>query len=717
MNSIKPFMILTYSDIFNDDADIKALCQSLPIVSSIRYVAQEMSSVVLCVNDVEQQNKAIDKLQITLNQEQVEKLLQIKKEHELLLLISESSFIFYKYLLLYGDRSEKERELTNDEICSIYKIILLCNNVISEAQTSNIDVENIELTPEELCDLNIRIDIPVVEFKRLKNFQSQIYKATRFFLFLEQNQEFGQYLPAFYEKYHVSHWSEYIERLFNFIVSLVCRSDDAWLITADEPTISRFMQNYCINLNNREEIDTELNKEYDWLNYIRDHFVIKRSDNTYVLLNLNLLIDKIYQGLFFDYKAILVQNNLGSSKSIHDKKGQLFSEPYLLYHTLYNIFSTGYDKILSENRLVALGLPKDSLPDFYIRRGNSAIIFECKDITLGNQYKYSTNTSEIKNSVAKRLCTQKVKENGETSQREGVAQLLHSAHRIYNEKLLKNIDEHYDDAQNIFLVLITTDRTFSANGINAFITNEFVKISKECNKVINKLVVKPIIVELDTILDCLYLFKSKKVDFFSLITDYVLHCNPLVPFSAYIIDKYVNTETYNVNGNSTLLTAEFASRLATFKESQQVLKYCTKIQVEKGTQYYFIVHKNENGSDASNNVSNLVHSWPQTIVLSANCYLVLGDESFLLSIIAENKNEEGLFIKSLTANDTTIKLNEILNETLSQAVDGKYSFDELQWYYSQDDYSKLKLFNILSQVLGCSTHDIPNDPILKNGTI
>lgn len=108
--------------------------------------------------------------------------------------------------------------------------------------------------------------------------------------------------------------------------------------------------------------------------------------DTYLVLNINLLVDKLYQGLIFDFWNIVKENggqNLKGEviKGFDDFKsilGEEFSEPELLYDIMNKSFTS--DAVKIEGRIMkANGIIGE--PDYYARIDNS-ILFSSTKITF-----------------------------------------------------------------------------------------------------------------------------------------------------------------------------------------------------------------------------------------------------------------------------------------------------------------------------------------------
>ncbi|MEZ7712098.1 hypothetical protein [Segatella salivae] len=109
----------------------------------------------------------------------------------------------------------------------------------------------------------------------------------------------------------------------------------------------------------------------------------------------------------------------GKYKSYPDFNSELatrFSEPYLLYRLMQQIYSDSDEvTMFTGEELKEKGIVGE--PDLYLRVGKTLYLFEYKDVTLGDTIKYSPNIDEIRQGICNRLCKygKKIKERGNYS--------------------------------------------------------------------------------------------------------------------------------------------------------------------------------------------------------------------------------------------------------------------------------------------------------------
>ena len=216
--------------------------------------------------------------------------------------------------------------------------------------------------------------------------------------------------------------------------------------------------------------------------------------------------------------------------------GQKFSEPYLLYRLMQKIYSESSAEVtmFTGEQLQQNGVVGE--PDLYLRIGNTLYLFEYKDVTLVDKIKYSQNIDEIKQGICDKICKYG-KEN------KGAGQLLYNIKRILQEGLMNELDSNVSCVSKVYPIILTTDRAFSAIGVNALVIQEFSNMITQ-NPVEGKVFISvPIIMELDTMILCAKELHDGTIILSNVLDEYLLEKNRLTPFSAYVYDKYIKTKT------------------------------------------------------------------------------------------------------------------------------------------------------------------------------
>ena len=89
---------------------------------------------------------------------------------------------------------------------------------------------------------------------------------------------------------------------------------------------------------------------------------------------------------------------------------------------------------------------------------------------------------------------------------------------------------------------MTTNRAFSATGVNALVIQEFSNMITQNPVEGEVLISELIIMELDTMILCAKELHDGTIILSNVLDEYLLEKNRLTPFSAYVYDKYIKTK-------------------------------------------------------------------------------------------------------------------------------------------------------------------------------
>lgn len=519
-------------DSFYDDydkVDVHEILKGIPSVVALRFVAENLEKVLYSQSDTRNHIQLIREYCQYVPKEIKEKIwkyLRTTPDCEL--------YETYGCSLLYGlilqnftpyDEGDDYAELCKDEYEKLFKALTYCNKRWTDEQEIGAKMPNV-------VDMSIRIDMPVVEFKRYKNFMYQIYKTIPFFEFLESDTYYNtQVLPAFYADHRVTHWREYIARIMNlYSQSLKTCILDVSVGTNED---FYFFEQYAANPNDAE--CANLWEGHNAISYLRNHFLYPIGEKKFLLLNANFLIDKIYQGVKFDLFSSISRHGLkrrdgedyDGLPNFSSIIGEEFSESHLLYAYMQKTFSGKYSALYTGEELKAKHVPAE--PDLYMRVGKSLFLFEFKDLSLGDTIRYSTDINKIKDGIKDRICLYTDRK------RKGAGQLHKTIENIVNHSM-DVIDPDVRHVETIYPIVVVTDRAFSAIGVQNFVvaeSNKFPTID------FNGLITIPIVVDFDALINLSYRFHEGKLQIEEVIKDYLLSGRArLTPFMAYVEDTY-----------------------------------------------------------------------------------------------------------------------------------------------------------------------------------
>ena len=448
------------------------------------------------------------------------------------LMDNNSCFLFYMLALQNYDSSDKELSVVDKR--NILNAYLYCSQTWLDKQQQN-------LKELDFIELALRIDIPVVEFKFYKDFKPQLYKASQLFKASSSDNYLSQFVNFFCQDRGVTSPSDYLTNIFNlFSLTASNPTPDSVMVDKTQERNFTFFEQYVI-----KPADCRHIWDNNDMEYLRNHFLIHTIDSVtgnhkYLILNSNFLTDKLYQGMMFDF-ANSILNHKGVSPSgkqfknkadINQYIGEVFSEKHILYASIDIAFASSPMIQLKGEELKAYGVVGE--PDYCLFDNGRLFLIEYKDVMLSENTKQSTDISVIKEQILDRLCKY------EQKRKKGAGQLFNCIERIFNDNLLQPFEIDSANINEVYPIVLTTDNTFSALGVNALVQIEFANIMKK-NPLKEQVVINaPTILDFDTFFNLLIPLRKRIIDLGNLIKDYIRVSHrsgyETLPFSSYVKD-------------------------------------------------------------------------------------------------------------------------------------------------------------------------------------
>lgn len=176
---------LAYETLFDDfsTVDIKNIVQGIPYLAALNFIVAKHHYFYYCLTDLEGQKNELYELRCSFFDDN--NVLQrldsfILGQNNPYLIDNISTLYFELFILQYADKQNTILVLTPAQKVLVYKLYLYCSSLWLSIQQNGI--ENMEL-----LDLNLKVDIPVTEFKFPADFHAQLYKANEFFVFCEKD--------------------------------------------------------------------------------------------------------------------------------------------------------------------------------------------------------------------------------------------------------------------------------------------------------------------------------------------------------------------------------------------------------------------------------------------------------------------------------------------------------------------------------------------------
>ena len=529
MNTPEGFTCIGFKTLFNNEPfNPKTALEGLPLYDVLHFVLERQNAVQYTLGSRDDQMIYIEELQEHLRFTPKYRLKIAKAKFPNLYLFGNmATLLFIMMATEFCD--SRSRELTEKEIEKVLKAYLYCNDFWSDRQASGISPLVIK---RNLPGMYLMADIPIMEFKFHKDFKPQLFKAGQLFKFMENNEPYLTYLRMFYKEYGITDWREYIGLLFSFYSSAI----DKCVVKIDDQysNIRPFFDRMCVDLESNEghHLWSSMN-----IMYLREHPLLSVLGEYYIALNPNLIVDRMFQALkYIIFDAMLAngaRNNKG--KLLTDRPtffgmlGNDFSETNIFYAAIKKAFSGIADAMFSGEELKQKGVVAE--PDFYIRFGDSLLLFEYKDVTLSDEVKQSYDYDVVKGAILDRIC----KDDGKV--RKGVGQLLYSANEILTNKSLLSIDSGSLNVTRIYPIVVITDKSFNSLGVQHLVVEASSTLLQKYS--IPGFVSPPIIMDYDGLLLMSKKINDGRINIISLLDEFNANNNyNLSSFDAHITDNH-----------------------------------------------------------------------------------------------------------------------------------------------------------------------------------
>lgn len=558
---------LSYSQLYNDYSTVnpRELLKGIPTFDALCFILKMECDVHYTLHNPEEDIKHIHTLYNLCDIEEQRRIMICIRKYgrKLTLINTEGSMRFVRLALSCFTPEIEGYKHTKEDGKRILKAYLYCNQIWTNEQ-----LNNSTFVFHNYVDASLRIDLPFSEFKFFKDFRTQMYKAIRFFQYAEKDSTLQIILRQFCLDRNVKDWKEYIQILFGFFDASM-KAPVVDMSTAPKQAVD-FMTPFILDQSEYPLIAPLTGKLPDTL---RNKFLLRSTcdTNKVLILSSDLLVDKIYQGLKFDFGRIAetkaLKNEKGKpikQKTLNSMLGADFAEHHILYSLLDLIYSgdTTYvrkpgkdtEKYFSE---------KDggSEPDYYMRNGNKLILFENKDVLFPVDVKFSKQLLKIKQSISYKIARfgkypdyNHKEKNGKPKikeEKEGLGQIYFNIYRLgCKPELYRAFDADIDQVDTIYPVLITYDNAYSALGVNAYANKKVTGIRRRLKKMFFEKygkdvdlkrynLNKPVIVDIDTLIMYSLKLQQQELNIFNLLDEY----NSLV-------DKY----DHNLSSFSTFMT-------------------------------------------------------------------------------------------------------------------------------------------------------------------
>lgn len=549
---------LSYSQIYDDflSVDPKSFLQNIPTFDLLSVILSYENEIHYCLHDPDFDNRIIGKLYSVLDNNEREKLDNSIRKHKrksLTFINAEGTLRFVRLALSCFTPERRDFRLNACHLKNIFKAYLYCNQLWTDeyVKINRITYPSLRQSSKSaLIDISLKLEIPYSEFKFFKDFRTQLYKAIKLFEFAENNDFFDPLLRAFYKDRNVANWKDYVRIHFYFFETSL--KSPVINMQGVHESVIKFMQPYLVD-KSLLPIDDNLKGQVPSL--LRTQFLLQSTNNPNLILVLSsdLLVDKIYQGLKFDFANIAQVNGImdGKGRIINQKRinselGSNFSEEKMLYSVMDMIYDTMTDIVRKPGAVTKNFFEKDgkSEPDYYFREKENLLFIENKDVLFPDSEKYSGQLLRLKTSITNKIAKYRKETNDKKKleqKKEGLGQIYYNIVRFKDKPYLyRQFDSGCDNVKKIYPVLITYDKAYSAIGVNEYVNKKVSKIKSQAlrfykenyNRIVDISeydIQKPVIIDIDTLIMYSLLLKEQHLDLLDLIDEYCNKCDPDEP--------------------------------------------------------------------------------------------------------------------------------------------------------------------------------------------
>jgi hypothetical protein len=422
-----------------------------------------------------------------------------------------SGLFLIETLLQNLNKLEQLDNLSPDQELKLFKAYLLCSQKWIDKQTSKITVGKIS-KEEDLIKILIPAQLPMQEILEFKDFSLQILKAVYFFKFCETDTQFSNYLQIFLNEYNLDSWQRYLLNLLKLYTRKFERLVTPFRIEVPEgyPDALSFLRLLSIDANS-------FNKSDDFLS-LRERPIYQINQSKFIILNLNFLVDKLYQGIQFDLARVLVKNSaIFNGKKIKNTVdfmsifGKHFSETGLFCNIMDYVFEkTNYKKLRASEIQVYI---HDGEPDYYMRDKSKVYLFEFKNVYISSVVKNSGDYTQICSEIFKKLVS------NQEGDAKGVSQLINSIKKIRNGEFNKFDDYDFNNVI-IYPIIVYIDFSFNISGINYILNQEFRKKIDDSIIINSENIKDLVLIDLDSLIKFQDLFRDKTLKINNCLNEY-----------------------------------------------------------------------------------------------------------------------------------------------------------------------------------------------------
>lgn len=343
--------------------------------------------------------------------------------------------------------------------------------------------------------------------------RNQNIRTVSFFDFVRNHPQLKDLYDDFLVKYELLSWSDYLKTYWS--IQTLARYKTGVINFKTLKDKDHLLSEQIVD---KDSIDIHqhipLADNVDYVAF-REKPFIKIAPHEYAVIDVSFMIKRMFDGLYFIFNDLWQNKHPDKPNEFNQIYTTKFSEETVLVENLKEVANTNGWFSLTDKECKAIVPEKvlSSPPDFYIREGETIILFECKDVKIKREIKTEGTIAQLLEEVNKDFVGY---ENEKKRWRyKGVGQLVRNAKRIQDGTFKWDIEA--DNESRIYLVLVLADPKQVAAGWKNYLNR---KMLEECvrQKVDTRKICPLILTDLGTL--ALYKNNFKKEGFLHYFTQY-----------------------------------------------------------------------------------------------------------------------------------------------------------------------------------------------------
>ncbi|WP_147399810.1 hypothetical protein [Bacteroides fragilis] len=517
-------VLLQFSDLFPNEKepDIKDILS--------RFSRSMIINIAVTLNKL-YGNASIDKIDMFFSKDSITKKEEVKTRLRKFFSNSKQNvnYTFCTYqtaleLLRYAYSmpvQEKSQYEVDEAEYALFKVMLAINKQIVDYEIKK-EKKNIP----NLLYINNASNRNILKYDFDDLFLMQFYFSIKFFDFIRSKPEYDALYQAFLAKYNIQDWKQYVRTIMG--LAIITNNEAGFLDKDLKNDVDNLMSknvldaismhyNDTINYSSESPSDRDGNSDY---RFFRDKPLIKISNGDYAVHNVGFLLERTYNSLYFDFMALAKESKIPGFASHFTSE---FIEKTVFDGLMLEASDNQKYKILSEEDCDEIYTSKKNelgAPDFYLRNndGQSALLFECKDIRPNGWIKEKRNFDMLEDELQNKILlkTWKYSQNEKVYLPKDKHQPIGIGQLVGHMKSIRDGNFRWDDLKKdiaVYPVLVIADKRIIAEGFSA-ITNQWYMDSLKENKISGSNNKPLIVVSLSTLLKYAKLFKRNGFEYY-----------------------------------------------------------------------------------------------------------------------------------------------------------------------------------------------------------